>query len=39
MTTPNIGDGALEDNEPVRFAEVNGGKMLRGDGKVKAKKF
>jgi len=39
MTTPNLGEGALEGYEPVRFSEVNKGKILRGDGKVKAKKF
>jgi len=39
QSTPNIREGALEGYEPVRFGEVNGGKMLKGDGKVKAKKF
>ena len=39
MTTPNIRERVLEGYEPVRFGEVNGEKMIRGDRKVKAKSF
>ena len=39
QSTPNIKEETLEGYAPVRFGELNEEKMLRGDEKVKAKKF